>query len=93
MCFQPTSAPSCCAPMEREPDSVTSGYKHLAPLGRNPTASTRCTSKIEFAQRKCGRQYIKGAAPVIQGPLLAIGLTFVLEGKLHTQLNLARVTG
>ena len=29
-----------------EPNSVTSGYKHLAPLGRNPTASTCCTSKL-----------------------------------------------
>jgi|GEM_PF-3930940 len=28
-------AVSCCAPTEREPNSVTSGYKHLAPLGRN----------------------------------------------------------
>ena len=37
MCFRPASAPSCCAPTEREPNSVTSGYKHLAPLGRNPT--------------------------------------------------------
>ena len=31
---------------EREPNSMTSGYKHLAPLGRNPTASTCCTSKL-----------------------------------------------
>jgi hypothetical protein len=27
-------AVSCCAPMEREPNSMTSGYKRLAPLGR-----------------------------------------------------------
>ena len=38
--FQPASASGCCAPTEREPDNVTSGYKHLAPLGRKPTAST-----------------------------------------------------
>jgi hypothetical protein len=44
MCLQLANAPSCCAPTEREPISVTLGYKHLAPLGRNPTASTRCTS-------------------------------------------------
>jgi len=25
---------------------VTSSYKHLAPLGRNPTASTCCTSNL-----------------------------------------------
>ncbi len=46
MFFQSASAPGCCAPTEREPNSVTSGYKHLAPLGRNPTASTRCTSNL-----------------------------------------------
>ena len=40
-------APSCCAPTEGEPNNVTSGYKHLAPLGRNPTASTCCTSKLD----------------------------------------------
>ena len=38
--FQPASAPGCCAPTEREPNSLTSGYNHLAPLGRNPMAST-----------------------------------------------------
>jgi hypothetical protein len=32
----PASAPSCCAPTERDPNSVTWDYKHLAPLGRNP---------------------------------------------------------
>ena len=46
MCFQPPGAPSCCAPTEREPNSVTSSYKHLAPLGRNPTASTCGTSNL-----------------------------------------------
>jgi hypothetical protein len=46
MCFPLANAPSCCAPTEREPNSVTSGYKHLAPLGRNPIASTRCTSNL-----------------------------------------------
>jgi hypothetical protein len=28
------AGPVYCAPTEREPNSVTSGYKHLAPLGR-----------------------------------------------------------
>ena len=46
MSFQRAKEPSCCAPTEREPNSVTSGYKHLAPLGRNPTALTCCTSKL-----------------------------------------------
>jgi len=46
MCFQPPRAPNCCAPTEREPNSMTSVYKHLAPLGRNPTESPCCTSKL-----------------------------------------------
>ena len=44
--FPAGSAPGCCAPTEREPKSVTSGYKHLAPLGRNPTAPTCCNSNL-----------------------------------------------
>jgi hypothetical protein len=34
MCLLPARAPSCCAPKERESNSMTSAYKHLAPLGR-----------------------------------------------------------
>ena len=45
------NAPGCCAPTERGPNGVTSGYKHLAPLGRNPTASTCCTSKLNSRMR------------------------------------------
>ena len=37
----PASAQSCCAPTEREINSGTSGYKHLAPLGRNPCRARR----------------------------------------------------
>jgi hypothetical protein len=36
MCFQPTHPPGCCASTEREPNRVTSGYKHLAPRGETP---------------------------------------------------------
>ena len=41
--FSAGHASGCCAPRERQTNSVTSAYKHLAPLGRNPTASTRST--------------------------------------------------
>jgi hypothetical protein len=42
MCFQPASAPGCCAPpTERKPNRETSGYKLLALLGRNPTGRRR----------------------------------------------------
>ncbi len=46
MCSRPANAPGCCAPTERETKCVPSGYKHIAPLGRNPKQSTRCTSKL-----------------------------------------------
>jgi hypothetical protein len=36
--FPPSQCAKCCAPTERELNCVTSGYKHLAPMGRNPTA-------------------------------------------------------
>jgi hypothetical protein len=39
-------AVSCCAPMEREPNSVTSGYKHLAPPGANRQTTFCCTCKL-----------------------------------------------
>ena len=35
-CFELASAQSCCAPNGARDNSVTSGYKHLAPLGRSP---------------------------------------------------------
>ena len=50
--------PNCCAPTEREPNGVTFGpYKHLAPLGRNPTASTCCTSKLNSRMDKWKRSF------------------------------------
>ena len=53
MCLQMAGAPSCCcAPTEREPNSVTSGYKHLAPAGakadrlvRVPVAGCCCARR------------------------------------------------
>jgi len=43
---------SYCAPTEREPNSVTLGYKHLAPLGRNPDSTNLLRFKLEFANFK-----------------------------------------
>ena len=52
ICFQPANAPSCCAPTEREPNSLTFGYKHLAPLGRNPQHQLVALPS-EAANEKC----------------------------------------
>ena len=45
--LQPASEPSCCAPEERGTKSVTSGYKHLAPLGRNHTITRRQRQEVQ----------------------------------------------
>jgi hypothetical protein len=44
--FPAGNVPSYCAPTERGPNSVTAGYKHVAPLGRNPTAPTCFPSNL-----------------------------------------------
>jgi len=49
MCFQLANAPSCCAPTEREPNSVMAGYKHVAPLGRKSDSFNSFHFKLEFA--------------------------------------------
>ena len=45
-------ARGCFAPTERDPNCVTSGYKHLAPLGRNPTISNLLHFKLESTNVK-----------------------------------------
>jgi hypothetical protein len=37
---------------EREPHSETLAYKHLAPLGRNPTTSNLLHFKLEYTYNK-----------------------------------------
>ena len=51
-------AVSCCAPTEREPNSVTSGYKHLAPLGRNPDSTNSLRFRLEFTSFKMTRDLL-----------------------------------
>ena len=46
MCFRPAMCQVIALLTERGPNSVTSGYKHVAPLGRNPTAPTCFPSNL-----------------------------------------------
>jgi len=52
MYFQLANALSRCAPTEREPGSVTSGYKHLAPLGRKADSINLLQFKLESTNDK-----------------------------------------
>ena len=49
---------SCCAPTEREPNSVTTGYKHLAPPGRNPDSANSLRFRLEFTNFKMTRHLL-----------------------------------
>gem|GEM_PF-5600087 len=43
---------SCCAPTEREPNNVTTGYKHLAPAGAKSDIINSLRFKLEFVNDK-----------------------------------------
>jgi len=47
--FQPASAPRSCAPTEREPNSVTSGYKQSRPAGAKSVSINSLHFILEFA--------------------------------------------
>jgi len=57
ICFQVPHAKSCCAPTEREPYGLTSDYKHLALLGRNPIAASfsRSGARVPFLNDPASR--------------------------------------